>query len=267
MTSDLRGRARPLVGIGCCRVARENDHAHRVVDKYVVAVADVAQAIPVLVPAIGERTDIEGLLDRLDGLLLSGSPSNIAPGLYGGEAPRPDNEEDPARDATVLPLIGSAVARGLPVLALCRGIQELNVALGGSLHQHVHELPGRIDHRSDKSRDHAGRYGPAHEVDLTPEGRLAAIYPGRRRIEVNSLHAQAIDRVADGLMVEARAVDGTIEAVSLSGSDSFVIGVQWHPEWRATEIPDHRALFEAFGDACRDYQGMRAAHAQPRSVA
>jgi putative glutamine amidotransferase len=223
--------------------------------------------MPVLVPAIGERADIEGLLDSLDGLLLPGSPSNIAPEHYGGAAPRPDNQDDPARDATVLPLIRRAIARELPILALCRGIQELNVAHGGSLHQHVHELPGRIDHRSDKTKDHAGRYGHAHEVELTPGGRLAQLYRGRRRIEVNSLHAQAIDRLADGFVVEARAPDGTVEAISSTEPGSFLIGVQWHPEWRAREIPDHRILFEAFGDACRAYQGMRIAHARPRSVA
>ena len=267
MSERLQPAENPIVGIICCRVAREYDHTHSVVEKYVDAVADAVGAIPILVPAIGDRIETSRLLDLLDGLLLTGSPSNIDPVYYGGEPSRPGNLADPDRDATILPLIRAAVSRKLPVLGLCRGIQELNVACGGTLHQHVQELPEHLDHRSDKSRGYLGRYDPAHWIDLTPGGQLQKLYDGRERIEINSLHGQAIDRLADGFTIEARAVDGTIEAIRLGSGVSFALGVQWHPEWRATEISDHRIIFEAFRDACLDYSNSRATSTQPKAVA
>lgn len=241
----------PLVGITSCLKRSDHAHSHSVGDKYVDAVVAGAAAIPVLIPAIGERLDPDGLLARLDGLLVTGSPSNVDPGHYGGPPPREGNEADPARDATTLPLIRKAIARGVPLFAICRGLQELNVALGGSLHQHVHELPGRFDHRSDKTKAYAERYGLAHPVTLTPGGRLQAILGGVGRIEVNSLHGQGIDRLAPGLAVEAVAEDGTIEAVSVIGAKGFALGVQWHPEWQVLENPWSRLMFAAFGAAAR----------------
>ena len=241
----------PLVGVTSCLKPRDHSHFHSVGDKYVDAVVAGAAAIPVLIPAIGERLDPDALLERLDGLLVTGSPSNVDPSLYGGPPPREGNEADPARDATTLPLIRKAVAAGVPLFAICRGLQELNVAFGGSLHQHVHEVPGRFDHRSDKTKPYAERYGLAHPVTLTPGGRLQAILEGAARIEVNSLHGQGIDRLAPGLVVEAVADDGTIEAVSVADARNFALAVQWHPEWQVLENRWSRLMFAAFGAAAR----------------
>ena len=241
----------PVVGIPACLIARDGFGFHQVGAKYVDSVIDGAGGLPLLLPAVGSRADPDALLDGLDGLLLTGSPSNVEPHHYGGPPPPPAGARDPARDATTLPLIRRAIARAVPLLAICRGVQELNVALGGSLHQEVHELPGRLDHRSDKTVSPPQRYAPAHEVLLTEGGRLQELLGGARRIAVNSLHGQAIDRLAPGLAVEARAPDGTIEAVRVDGAPGFVLGVQWHPEWRVLEHPISRRLFAAFGAACR----------------
>jgi putative glutamine amidotransferase len=171
----------------------------------------------------------------------------VHPSQYGGEPSHPEILHDPERDATTLPLIREAVRRELPILAICRGIQELNVALGGTLHQRVHEVPGRLNHRSRKDSPD-GPYGPAHSVALTPGG-LLALLAGTAEVMVNSLHSQGIDRPAPRLRVEAMAPDGQIEAVSLLGA-RFVVGVQWHPEYKVLENPLSKALFSAFADAC-----------------
>jgi putative glutamine amidotransferase len=210
-----------------------------------------AGAVPVLIPAIGPALAIDALLDRLDGVLVTGSPSNVDPTHYGGPPPREGNLADAARDATTLPLIRRTLERGIPLLAICRGIQELNVALGGSLHQHVHELPGRRDHRSDKTKGYAGRYAPVHPIALTEGGKLMEVMGGAPSIQVNSLHGQGIDRVAPSLVVEALAEDGTIEAVSAPQCPGFALGVQWHPEWRVQESPWSMRLFGAFAEAAR----------------
>lgn len=251
----------PLVGITCNLDAGTDSSAHRVQDKYVDAVVLGAGAVPVLIPAIGEALDIDSLLDRLDGILVTGALSNVDPAHYGGPPPRDANLTDAARDSTTLPLIRKALERGIPLLAICRGIQELNVAMGGSLHQHVHELPGRRDHRSDKTKDYAGRYAPVHDIALTEGGRLQQVMGGAATIPVNSLHAQGIDRVAPGLAVEALAEDGTIEAVSASSCPGFALGVQWHPEFRVQENPWSMRLFGAFAEAARRRAVARTAQA------
>ena len=207
------------------------------------------------------------MLDQLDGLLITGSPSNLEPHHYGGPAAGAVGPSDPARDATTLPLIRQALARGVPLLAICRGLQELNVALGGTLHQEVHELPGRLDHRSDKTVAAEQRYAPAHEVSLTAGGMLQALLGGAARIEVNSLHGQAIDRLAPGLVVEARAPDGTIEAVAVRAAAAFALAVQWHPEWRVLDNPVSRRLYAAFGAACRARAQARMQHERHGAVA
>ncbi|MCB1883960.1 MAG: gamma-glutamyl-gamma-aminobutyrate hydrolase family protein [Geminicoccaceae bacterium] len=244
-------RNRPLIGVTCCLIQGEASTFHRVQDKYVDAVADGADGLPVLVPALGGRLDAAELAGRLDGLLLTGSPSNVDPARYGGPPPRPDDEADPARDATTLPLALACIDAGVPLFAVCRGIQELNVALGGSLHQHVQELPGKRDHRSDKTKPYAARYAPVHEARIEPGGAFARLFPGERGFMVNSLHGQGIDRVAPGLRVEAVAPDGIVEAVSLPDAKGFVLAVQWHPEWQVRDYPVHLRLFRAFGDAAR----------------
>jgi putative glutamine amidotransferase len=237
----------PLVGIpACLRVVNERVF-HGVNERYTNAVIDAAGCLPVLIPAIGSKVDVSVLLDRLDGLLLTGSPSNVHPSYYGAEPSHPDILHDLERDATTLPLIREAIRRDLPILAICRGIQELNVALGGTLHQRVHEVPGRLNHRSRKDSPE-GPYGPAHEVTLTAGGLLRSL-AGRAEVIVNSLHSQGIDRPAARLRVEAVAPDGQIEAVRLPEA-RFVVGVQWHPESKALGNAFSSALFSAFAEAC-----------------
>jgi putative glutamine amidotransferase len=190
------------------------------------------------------------ILDRIDGLLVPGSASNVHPSWYGCDVSLTPHLHDPARDATTLPLIREAVARGIPILAICRGIQELNVALGGTLVQNVHEVPGRHDHGADNRAPIDADFGPRHIVSLA--GTLARIV-GESAIMVNSLHSQAIARLAPCLSVEAVAEDGTIEAVSGNGTGGFLLGLQWHPEWRFREYSASTAIFRAFGDACRHH--------------
>ena len=247
----------PLIGVPACLVQRDGFGYHQVGDKYVDSVIDGAGGLPLLIPALGSRLDFDALLADLDGLLITGSPSNVEPHHYGGPPPRSDSPCDPARDATTLPLIRRALDMAVPLFAICRGLQELNVALGGTLHQEVHELPGRADHRSDKAVPPAERYAPVHPVRLVPDGTLHSLLDGTSDIQVNSLHAQGIDRLAGRLRVEASAPDGTIEAVSVQDARGFALAVQWHPEWRVLENPTSRRLFAAFGAACRARQRAR----------
>jgi putative glutamine amidotransferase len=247
----------PLIGVPACLVQRDGFAYHQVGDKYVDSVIDGAGGLPLLIPALGPRLDFDALLAELDGLLITGSPSNVEPHHYGGPPPRFDSPCDPARDATTLPLIRRALDMAVPLFAICRGLQELNVALGGTLHQEVHELPGRADHRSDKTVPPAERYAPVHPVRLVPDGTLQSLLDGTLDIQVNSLHAQGIDRLAERLRVEAVAPDGTIEAVAVQGARGFALAVQWHPEWRVLENPTSRRLFAAFGAACRARQRAR----------
>jgi len=247
----------PVIGIPTCFVQGEGLGSHQVGAKYVDSVVDGAGGLPLLIPALGPRLDVESLLAEVDGLLITGSPSNVEPRHYGGPAPRPETTLDPARDATTLPLIRRALDLAVPLLAICRGLQELNVALGGTLHQNVHDLPGRADHRSDKTVPTQERYGPTHPVRLAPGGTMQRLLECAGTIQVNSLHAQAIDRLAERLAVEALAPDGTIEAVRVVDAPGFALGVQWHPEWRLLENPISRRLFAAFGAACRARQRAR----------
>jgi putative glutamine amidotransferase len=243
---------KPLVGISCCSKSFGPNGLpnHAASDFCVRAICDVVDAVPVLLPAVGNDRDAACLLARLDGILLTGSRTHIEPRYYGGAAHGDDMPEDPARDATTLPLIRAAIARGTPIFAICRGMQEMNVALGGTLFQHLPALPGRLNHVAAKPEDAAGRVAPAHTVELTIGGMLHRLTQ-TRSIQVNSLHQQGIDRVGDGLAVEAVAPDGTIEAVRVVGSPGFSLGVQWHPEFDAVTNPVSMALFRAFGDALR----------------
>jgi putative glutamine amidotransferase len=243
---------KPLVGISCCSKSFGPNGLpnHAASDFCVRAICDVADAVPVLLPAVGNDRDAACLLSRLDGILLTGSRTHIEPRYYGGPAHGVDMPEDPARDATILPLIRAAVARGTPIFAICRGMQEMNVALGGTLFQHLPALPGRLNHAAAKPEDKAGRVAPAHAAELTLGGMLHRLAQSGS-IQVNSLHQQGIDRLADGLAVEAVAPDGTIEAVRVIRSPGFGLGVQWHPEFDAMTNPVSRALFRAFGEALR----------------
>src|SRR5438045_129414 len=251
-------RTLPLIGIPSCVRSIHERAFHTVNERYTSAVIDAVGGLPVLIPAIGPMADCGAILDRLDGILLTGSPSNVEPHHYGGPPSREGTLHDPDRDATTLPLIREAVRRDMPVLAICLGIQELNVALGGTLHQRLFEMPERVHHRRRRGEMTLDeRYGPAHPVALTPDGYFAEL-AGCTEIMVNSLHGQGIDTVAPGLRIEAVAPDGQIEAVSLPGA-RFVVGVQWHPEYKPLENPFSCKLFAAFGEACRSTEARSGA--------
>jgi putative glutamine amidotransferase len=222
---------------------------HAVGQKYILAVAEAAGAMPLLIPAVSNRLEMEALLTIADGILLTGSPSNVHPSHFGQEVHNPALPLDPARDALTLKLIRAAIDAGVPLLAICRGFQELNVAFGGSLHQAVQEQTGKHDHREVKDLPLDTQYAVAHEVTLVANGQLAKILNTDKTM-VNSLHGQGIDRLGAGLLAEAHAPDGLIEAVRVANAQTFALGVQWHPEWKVMENPQYLAIFKAFGDAC-----------------
>jgi putative glutamine amidotransferase len=223
---------------------------HAVGQKYIMAVAEAAGALPLLIPAISNHIELEELLEIADGIVLTGSVSNLHPSHFGQAVHDSSLPLDPARDALTLKLIHTTVDAGIPLLAICRGFQELNVAFGGSLHQAVHAVAGLNDHREAKDETIESQYAPAHLVNLASNGQLISIV-GSREMMVNSIHGQGIDRLGTGLTAEAYAPDGLIEAVHVEGAQSFALGVQWHPEWKVMENPQYLAIFKAFGEACR----------------
>ncbi|HMB56497.1 MAG TPA: gamma-glutamyl-gamma-aminobutyrate hydrolase family protein [Arenimonas sp.] len=241
----------PLVGLPSDRKQIGHHPFQAVGEKYIRAVVDAAGCVPMLIPSLSPPLDLPDLLSRLDGLLLTGAYSNIEPHHYGSEASYAGNLHDPARDANTLSLVPLAIRMKVPVLALCRGLQEVNVALGGSLYQKVHETPGFHDHREDLDATLDDQYGPAHPVQLSAGGLLAKI-AGASEVIVNSLHGQGIRDLGAGLRVEARAADGLVEAVSLASEESFLLAVQWHPEWKVHESPFYLGTFQAFAAACRE---------------
>jgi len=241
----------PLIGIPADRRMVGQHPFHMVGEKYARAVMEAAGAAPLLIPALAEELRFEELLERLDGLLFTGSPSNVEPRRYQGPPSDPGTLHDPARDATTLPLIRKAVEAGVPVFGICRGFQEMNVAFGGTLHQKLHEVPGFLDHRDDEAQPLEVQYGPAHDVTLEPDGVLRSL-ASSDRVQVNSLHSQGIERLGGELAVEARAPDGVIEAFRVKAARRFAVAVQWHPEWQVMSNPFSRALFAAFGEASRE---------------
>lgn len=243
-------RNRPVVGIPCDHRVIGPHPFHAVGEKYVVAVRDGANAIPLLIPVLEDPIALGDILSTVDGILLTGSPSNVSPSLYGGPPPRDGVLQDHRRDMTTLPLIRQVIAEAKPFLAICRGFQEMNVAFGGSLHQHLEELPGRLDHREDKTAPLDAQYAPAHPITIAPTGLLHAV-TGKTQARVNSLHGQGIDRLGPGLDVEATAPDGTIEAISVKGARQFALGVQWHPEWKFWEDAFSASILAAFGQSLR----------------
>ncbi|MDM3885697.1 gamma-glutamyl-gamma-aminobutyrate hydrolase family protein [Pseudomonas sp. BCRC 81390] len=247
----------PLVAVSACTRQLGAHPFHMVGDKYVRAVFDAAGALPMMLPALPGLVEPSDLLAHVDGLLLTGSPSNIEPWHYQG-APSPAGTlHDPARDACNLALIPAALSAGVPLLAICRGFQELNVALGGTLHACVHEVAPYQDHREPAEQPVAVQYAARQPLLVEPGGVLARLgLP--RRCQVNSIHGQGIDRLAPGLRVEALAEDGLIEAVSLPWARDFALGVQFHPEWRVLEHPHYLTIFQAFGAACRQRAERRS---------
>jgi len=242
---------KPLIGIPADRRLLGHHYFHCVGEKYIAAVAEGAGATPVLIPSLGDVLNVRELLADFDGILLTGSPSNVEPHHYRGPASAPGTLHDPHRDATTLPMIPHVIEAGMPLLAICRGFQEMNVAFGGTLWQKLHEVQGFANHKEDLDAPLDEQYGPAHEVALTHGGRLHRI-AGEERLTVNSLHSQGVQTLGADLEVEARAPDGVIEAFSVRNAPSFALAVQWHPEWKFRDNQFSRALFAAFGNAARE---------------
>ena len=252
---------KPLIGISCCTklFGTYGMPNHAASDTYVRATDLVVGGVPVLIPANGGHADIATLLARLDGIIFTGSRSNVRPDHYQGPPHAEGTPEDLQRDAVTLPLIRGAVAAGIPLLAICRGLQEFNVAMGGTLHQRLQDLPDRLDHSTPLQPHPRVRTGKAHALRIVRGSWLHRL-AGAGEIAVNSLHNQGIDRLAPGLVAEAVAPDGTIEAIRDPRAASFAVGVQWHPEYDWEHDAVSRRIFEAFGAAVR-------AHAMPAASA
>lgn len=251
---------KPLIGLVADVHAGGKHVSHTVQQKYLHAVAAGANAIALIIPASlpgwPDPTDQAQLLETLDAICLTGALSNVAPSRYNAALADPDSPADPARDAVSLPLIAAAVAAGLPVLGICRGCQEINVALGGTLHQQVHATPGYADHREPPAPTLAEQYAPAHAITLTPGGMLATL-SGLASAQVNSLHGQGIATLASALVADAAAPDGLVEAVRGADPRHFLLGVQWHPEWRFEDDPLSVVIFRALGTAARARRAAR----------
>ena len=247
------GSNRPLVGVISDRRMQGPHPFHMVGEKYLQAVADAAGGYPVGLPSLADGFDVPDILDRLDGLFLTGSPSNVEPRHYLGDPSEPGTWHDPERDLAALALIPAAIRVGMPLLAVCRGFQEMNVAFGGSLHQMVHRQPGYGMHKENEQDPLDVQYSPSHQVRFTPGGLLEQI-TGLPGAMVNSLHSQGVDRLGDGLQVEAVAADGLIEGFIVRDAPGFTLAVQWHPEWKVLANPASTAIFRAWGDACRAYR-------------
>ena len=228
-------------------------------DRYAAAVCQLGLQ-PVLFP-MAEGSDVPDLLPLVDGVLLTGSPSNVEASHFGASALETDLL-DPRRDRLTMALVRSAIAIGTPLFGVCRGLQEMNVAMGGSLYQQLHTEPGYLDHREPKDPDLAVQFAERHEVALAP-GSAFARWAGGHRAMVNSLHAQGIRRLGDGLVAEAHAPDGLVEAVRVDKAPAFAYGVQWHPEWRHEHNRFYQNTLEAFAQACREHCATRVERRLP----
>ncbi len=247
---------RPLVAIAADTRFHDGYTWHGTPMTYLEAAIGIAEVTPLLVPAFGERLDLDLILDAVDGLMATGSKTNVHPSLYGAAPTVAHEPYDEARDATSIPLMRRAIERGIPVLAICRGFQELNVALGGTIATEIQELAGKMDHRAAVSDNQAERF-KIHQNVHVREGSCLASIIGAGDVKVNSLHRQAVEKLAANLAVEATAPDGTIEAVSVTSAKGFAVGVQWHPEyWAHSDAPSQR-LLAAFGTAARDHAAKR----------
>ena len=249
-------RPKPIIGIPADRRVLEPHPFHMAGEKYLKAIIEAANAVPLIIPVLADDLAIDELVDQVDGVLLTGSPSDIEPHHYGSESDDPDALRDPHRDAMTLPIARHALDTGVPLFAICRGFQELNVVLGGTLHQKVRDVPGYHSHKENPDDPLDVQYGPAHPVTLADGGLLARL-AGAGSVMVNSLHGQGIKKLADGVTVEAVADDGLIEAFTVDDAGAFALAVQWHPEWKASSNEFSSAIFRAFGDACRERSGNR----------
>lgn len=248
----------PLVAVSSDVRQFDNYTWHAAPQQYLEAAISGAGVLPVLVPSFGDRLDLDELLSSVDGVMLTGSKSNVDPRLYGEAATEANGPYDFARDATTIPLIRKAIERGVPLLAICRGIQEMNVALGGSLATEIQDREGAMDHRAPVSDNQDERFAIHQPVTIKPGSCLAGVF-GATDILVNSVHRQAVDRLGARLQVEAVAPDGTVEAVSVRDARAFAVGVQWHPEYWVNSDDVSQRIFRAFGDAVRAHAAARAA--------
>jgi putative glutamine amidotransferase len=244
-------RPKPIIGVPADRRVLEPHPFHMAGEKYLKAVTEAANAVPLIIPVLADDLAIDELVDQVDGVLLTGSPSDLEPHHYGSDSDDPDAIRDPHRDALTLPVARHALDTGVPLLAICRGFQELNVVLGGTLHQKVHDVPGYHKHKEDPEDPLDVQYGPSHPVTLVAGGLLSQL-AGAEEAMVNSLHGQGVKKLADGVTVEAVADDGLIEAFTVDSAAGFALAVQWHPEWQAAQNEFSSAIFRAFGDACRE---------------
>lgn len=246
----------PFIGVVACNQQLGLHPFNIVGEKYLLSIVNGAKGFPLVIPSLGLTVPTPELLSRLDGILFTGSPSNIEPHHYQGPASEAGTHHDPKRDATTLPLLKAAIDAGIPVLGICRGFQEMNVVFGGSLHQKLHEVGQYIEHREDKNAPLDVQYGESHAIEITPNGLLHSSW-GELTAKVNSVHTQGVDRLGDGLHVEAYAPDGLIEAFSVKQAPAFALAVQWHPEWKVQENPFYTSIFNAFGQACRVHAAKR----------
>jgi putative glutamine amidotransferase len=249
---------RPLVGIiGNSHLINDEYPAHAGGTMNSEAVADVAGCIPLLVPADPRLVSVAELLDVCDGFLLTGGRPNVHPAEYGEEETAAHGAFDRARDAITLPLVRACVERGQPFMGVCRGFQEVNVAMGGSLHPEIRDLPGRMNHRMPPDGTLEEKFALRHKVRFTESGVFHQLM-GAAEVMTNTLHGQGIKRPGDRIVIDGHAPDGTPEALYIDGAKGFTLSVQWHPEWRAGDDPVSRPLFEAFGQAVRAWaSGMR----------
>lgn len=242
---------KPLVAV-TTDIKKFDDYVwHATPEQYLKAAIAVSGVLPVQVPSFGDEIDLDSLLSKVDGVLITGARSNVHPKLYGIEAAKKYEPFDERRDATSLPLIRKALEKGVPLLAICRGIQELNVALDGTLETEIQNKTGNMDHRGHGNTPDE-KFAISHEVSLKPGSCLAEML-GVSSMKVNSVHRQGLATLSPRLQVEAIADDGTVEAVSVIGATGFAIGVQWHPEYWVTSDNNSRLIFEAFGAAVRKH--------------
>ena len=251
---------RPVVGvIGNTHLVENRFTAQLAGEIILRAVAEAAGALPMVFAGCPDLTDIDSLLDAVDGVLLTGARANVHPSRFGTEPHARHEPYDMRRDALALALIEACVGRGVPLFGICRGFQEMNVAFGGSLHPEIRELPGRVNHRMPRLAtgeihpDHAVIYGDRYDVRLVPDGVFAKLL-GCETIRVNSLHGQGILEPGARIVVEGVAEDGTIEAIRIADAPGFALGVQWHAEYEAQSNPVNRALFQAFGAAVAEHK-------------
>jgi putative glutamine amidotransferase len=214
------------------------------------AVSSVSNAVPVIIPALPSLGSVQEVISLCDGFVFTGGRPNVHPKHYGEEATEAHGQFDLDRDALTLPLIRACVAKSIPILGICRGFQEFNVAFGGTLHPEIRDIPGRINHRMPPDGTIEEKFEHSHTVQLTQGGVFAKLF-GSDEILVNSLHGQGICQPGDRVVIEGRAPDNTPEAINIDGAENFALAVQWHPEWNAEHDEVSRPLFEAFGKALR----------------